>query len=56
MSEENENVKAVIAAEVDPLIKEAFKRWWKENNYATEAEAIRAFVREKIGELTVGEI
>lgn len=42
-----ENTKAVIAAEVDPPIKETFKRWWRANNYATEAEAIRALVREK---------
>lgn len=50
MSNGEQNTKVVISAEVDPSIKEAFKEWWKANNYATEAEAIRAFVREKITE------
>lgn len=47
----DENTKVVIAAEVDPPIKETFKRWWRANNYATEAEAVRALVREKNEEL-----
>ena len=50
MSSENENIKVVISAEVDPPFKEAFRKWWKKNNYATEAEAIRDWVREKIEE------
>jgi len=45
-----ENIKVVIAAEVDPPIKKAFRKWWKANNYTTEAEAVRALVREKIEE------
>lgn len=48
MLNEDENVKMVISAEVDPLMKDAFREWWKANNYATEAEAVRTFVREKI--------
>ena len=45
-----ENAKAVIAVEVDLAVKEAFKKWWRANNYATESEAIRDFVRDKIKE------
>lgn len=43
----DENTKVVIAVEVDPPVKETFKRWWRANNYATESEAVRALVREK---------
>lgn len=50
MSNGEENTKVVISAEVDPSVKEGFKEWWKAHNYATEAEAIRALVREKIQE------
>ena len=47
----SQNPVAVISAEVDPSVKEGFKEWWKANNYATEAEAIRALVREKNQEI-----
>jgi len=55
MSNEQKSNKAVINAEVDLPIKEAFTKWWKENSYATEAEAVRALVREKITEKTEAE-
>lgn len=42
---ENPNTSAVIAAECHPDLKEAFKRWYKNNGFASEAEAIRAYVR-----------
>lgn len=42
---ENPNTTAVIAAECHPDLKEAFKRWYKHNGFASEAEAIRAYVR-----------
>jgi len=50
MPNEQKPNKVVITAEVDLPIKEAFTKWWKANSYATEAEAVRAWVREKIAE------
>jgi len=49
MSDENTKLK-VIAAEVDPSVKEAFERWWRAHNYRTESEALRDFVRDKVEE------
>ena len=42
--------KAVIATAVDPSMKETFKQWWQANNYASESEAMRVFIREKCEE------
>jgi hypothetical protein len=41
----NEN-KQVISAEVEPVFKETFKLWWRDNHYASEAEALRALARD----------
>jgi len=55
MANETENKpKAVIAAEVDPKMKEQFKKCWQKRNFASEAEAIRHHVRQIIEEDSVG--
>ena len=40
--------KVIISAAVSPAEKQAFKKWW-EGNFATEADAIRFWVRNIIG-------
>jgi len=37
--------RALIQAEVDPSLKEAFKAWWQSHGFASEAEAVRYHIR-----------
>ena len=46
MAESNQNPKKVfVAAELDPALKKAFEDWWRLNGFATEAEALRDYIR-----------
>jgi len=45
----NRIIKPIVSAYVDPSMKKAFKRWWESHGFASEAEAIRYFVRQCIG-------
>ena len=43
---DNNKTKAIVQAEIDPSMKEAYKKWWQSQNFATEAEAIRYHIRQ----------
>ena len=44
MSEQHQTAR--ILAECVPELKEAFECWWRANGFASEAEALRAYVRQ----------
>ena len=41
----NNQIKVTILTEVAPSLKEAFREWWQKNGFASEADAIRYYVR-----------
>ncbi len=49
VTENNNNSKtAVISAKVSPSLKKDYKAWWQSHNFVSEAEAVRAHVRQVI--------
>lgn len=48
-SENNQNLSAVIRAEVNPSLKAAYETWWRSNGFASEADAVRWYVRNITG-------
>lgn len=45
----NQNLSAVIRAEVSASLKAAYEEWWRKTGFASEADAIRWHVRNVTG-------
>lgn len=48
-NDNNQNLSAVIRAEVNPSLKTAYEEWWRKNGFASEADAVRWHIRQVTG-------
>ncbi|MCK5604736.1 hypothetical protein KAR91_22795 [Candidatus Pacearchaeota archaeon] len=45
MAKTDNNQKIAVSAEVPVSVKEAYRKWWQEKGFASEADALRWHIR-----------